>query len=524
MNISQVLCHHAEKRPDATAILDVLHGRDRALSFANLELESGRAAALFQSEGIHPGDAVLIFHPICAELYSVMIGAFRLGAVPMFLDPSAGREHIDRCCKLWRPKALLASTKAHFLRFVSPALRAISVKFAIGPPFPGSVSWSRARDLPPMRNAFECAPDAPALVTFTSGSTGMPKAAVRTHAFLLRQHRVLAQSLLLAPGEIDLTTLPIFVLANLGSGVCSMIPAGDLRSPGAIEPAPIVRQIRSHKPTRTVASPAFLERLVDYCIARELELGELERIFVGGAPVFPSLLRKLHDVAPRAEITALYGSTEAEPIAEAAYSRTQAADFEAMAGGRGLLAGLPVSQIRLVVIQNRWGAPIGPFTTSEFESHRMPAGETGEIVVSGDHVLPGYLDGRGDSETKFDVEGVRWHRTGDAGYLDEHGRLWLLGRCDARIQDERGVLYPFRVECAAQQIAGVRRTALVAHKGRRVLAAELAKDAARGTLDAVREAVRWAQIDSVIVLRKIPVDKRHNSKVNYPELRKKLIS
>jgi acyl-CoA synthetase (AMP-forming)/AMP-acid ligase II len=253
-----------------------------------------------------------------------------------------------------------------------------------------------------------------------------------------------------------------------------------------------------------------------------MKLVELERVFLGGAPVFPSLLRKLRDVAPRAEITALYGSTEAEPIAEVAYSQIQPADFVAMIGGRGLLAGRPVPQIRLAVIQDKWGAPIGPFTTSEFESQRMPAGEGGEIVVSGGHVLPGYLHGRGDSETKFDVAGVRWHRTGDAGYYDESGRLWLLGRCDARIQDERGVLYPFRVECAAQQIAGVRRTALVAHEGRCVLAVELEKSAAPETLAAIREAVRWAQIDSVTVLREIPVDKRHNSKVNYPELRKKL--
>ena len=83
---------------------------------------------------------------------------------------------------------------------------------------------------------FAATTETPALVTFTSGSTGAPKAAVRTHGFLLEQHRVLAESLRLTPDDLDLTTLPIFVLANLGSGVCSLIPDADLRHPGAIEP------------------------------------------------------------------------------------------------------------------------------------------------------------------------------------------------------------------------------------------------------------------------------------------------
>ena len=62
--------------------------------------------------------------------------------------------------------------------------------------------------------------------------------------------------------------------------------------------------------------------------------------------------------------------------------------------------------------------------------------QPGEIVVSGAHVGAGYVGGVGDAETKFRVGEVIWHRTGDAGYLDAHGRLWLLGRCSARIADD----------------------------------------------------------------------------------------
>jgi len=519
MNIAEVLCRHAKLRPTAPAIIDVRRGKTRTLSFGELEAESKRVAALLGGAGVHAGDGVLIFHPMAAELYIALIGAFRLGAVAMFLDPSAGREHIERCCKLWPPRALVASAKAHLLRFRSAALRRIPLKFSIGMGVPGAVSFDRADPVTAEAQIAVTAPDSPALVTFTSGSTGVPKAAVRTHGFLLEQHRVLAESLRLASGELDLTTLPIFVLANLGSGVCSLIPDTDLRNPGKIHAGPVTQQIRRHQPSRTAASPAFFERLASFCRENELQLPELRNVFVGGAPVFPNLLRKLRDMAPKAKITAVYGSTEAEPIAETAYADVEASDFEDMMRGRGLLAGEPVAQIQLAVIRDSWGTPIGPFTAAQFQSALMPEGRAGEIVVSGAHVLPGYLNAQGDSETKFDVDGVRWHRTGDAGYLDSRGRLWLLGRCDARIEDARGVLFPFTVECAVQQIPEIRRAAVVAHQGRRLLAVELDHGFDSEVLAKLQSEIPWAKIDAVRVLARIPVDKRHNAKVNYPELR-----
>src|SRR5262249_4573411 len=150
------------------------------------------------------------------------------------------------------------------LRLFSPAVRRIPVKFVVGWWLPGAVPWSRADRLPPREEIHPCPPETPALLTFTSGSTGQPKAAVRTHGFLLAQHRVLEKSLRLAPGEIDLTTMPIVLLANLASGVTSLIPDADLRFPGAINPAPVIGQVQAHGPVSSVASPAFFECLVNH--------------------------------------------------------------------------------------------------------------------------------------------------------------------------------------------------------------------------------------------------------------------
>jgi olefin beta-lactone synthetase len=517
MNIIEILRERAASHPDSAAITEARKGRSRSLTFAELEDSSARVAALLGESGLRAGDAALVFYPMSAELYVVLLAVFRLGLVATFLDPSAGREHIDRCCALYPPQALIASPKAHLLRLVSPALRRIPRKFVIGFPVPGAISLRRAKLLPPFSQIATAGADAPALVTFTSGSTGQPKAALRTHGFLLAQHAVLHHSLTLTEGESDLTTLPIFVLANLASGVTSIIPDADLRAPGAVDPTPVVAQIKQAQPVSTAASPAFLDRLAEHCLARDEQLPSFRKIFTGGAPVFPRLLDKVRQVAPHAKVVAVYGSTEAEPIAEIACDKMTGEDNRKMRGGGGLLAGVPVPEIEARVMRDRWGAPVGPFTAEGFESLCVPAGEAGEIVVRGGHVLGGYLHGKGDEETKFRVDGGVWHRTGDAGYFDAAGRLWLLGRCAARVSDAHGTVYPFAVECAAHFIDGLRRTAFVSHGGRRLLVVE-PMEGKTPDAESIRRELAWAKIDEVRVVGRIPVDKRHNAKIDYTAL------
>jgi olefin beta-lactone synthetase len=522
VNIADVVRRHARERPDAAAIIDVHRGRARTTTFADLDRLSARAAGLLAGAGLRAGDAVLVFVPMSAELYVALIALFRLRLVAMVLDPAAGREHFERCCALHEPRGLIATAKAHLLRVVSPALRRVPVKFSVGWPVPGATRWSKLEEVPPLEAIEDCPADVPALLTFTSGSTGQPKAAVRTHGFLLAQHRVLAASLGLTPGDVDLTTLPIVLLANLGSGVTSVVPDADLRRPGAIAAGPVVDQVRAHTIISSTASPAFFERLARHCAQRGEAVPGLKKLFTGGAPVFPRLLDQLHEMAAAADVVAVYGSTEAEPIAHISRAEIDPGDRAAMHAGRGLLAGEPVPEIQLRVIRDQWGTPLGPWTAAEFTEQCQQPGRPGEIVVSGEHVLTGYLHGCGDEETKFRVDGVVWHRTGDAGYLDARGRLWLLGRCAARIEDDRGELYPFAAETAAYQDPAVRRAAAVAHRGRRVLAVEY-YDGRRGSdLTGLKGALAWAQFDDVRVCRTIPVDGRHNAKIDYPRLHEML--
>jgi hypothetical protein len=88
----------------------------------------------------------------------------------------------------------------------------------------------------------------------------------------------------------------------------------------------------------------------------------------------------------------------------------------------------------------------------------------------------------------------------------------------ARIHDAHGDLYPFAAETAVYQDPQVRRAALVAHRGKRVLAVEFYEGHTPTNLDSVRAAVKWTHLDEVRLCPCIPVDKRHNAKIDYPSL------
>jgi acyl-CoA synthetase (AMP-forming)/AMP-acid ligase II len=473
-------------------------------------------AARFHEAGLQQGDAVLVLVPVSAKLYAVLAALFRCGLTAVFLDPSAGKQHVARCVEMVPPRAVVRSPKAALLDLAMPSLRRIPRKITVGAGFGGSRAQKETvADPVPVASA-----DA-ALITFTSGSTGQPKAAVRSHAFLWRQYEVLRETMAFEPGEREVTTLPIFVLANLAAGIATVIPPGDLRRPGFIAAKPVLQTLRARAVSRITASPSFLERLVEELEESGATCEPVRKIFTGGAPVFPTLVERAVRTFPNARVVSVYGSTEAEPIAELDAAEVSPADCACMKAGGGLLAGNPVGPIDCRVIRAAWGQPLGPCSRQEFEAMAMPVGGTGEIVVAGEHVLQGYLNREDDAETKVSVEGRVWHRTGDLGCLDFAGRLWLLGRASAAITDPHGTLYPFALEVSLSFLPSLRRSAVIGAEGKRFLFVEWKRRPGTEEQEMLRRRAEAASVAQVIE-EAIPVDARHNAKVNYPALRERL--
>jgi acyl-CoA synthetase (AMP-forming)/AMP-acid ligase II len=308
--------------------------------------------------------------------------------------------------------------------------------------------------------------------------------------------------------------------------VTTLLPSIDVRRPGQVEIAPLLAQMQEAGVNTIAASPAFLDQLVRYGQKQPLHLANIRQVYSGGAPVFVDLMDQVAAAMPQASFHAVYGATEAEPIATLDHATISTSDRQCMAQGGGLLVGAPVPSVDVRVIPDRWGKPHGPYSPQEWAQLALPS-TPGEIVVMGPHVLTTTGPGEDATLTKISVGEQIWHRSGDAGYWDAEGRLWLLGRCTARIDSVRADgshenLYPFAVEAAAHTFPAIKHAALVAQQERRILALELYTSQDARWLETLREALAWAHLDEVRILPRMPVDKRHNAKIDYPALRRVL--
>jgi acyl-CoA synthetase (AMP-forming)/AMP-acid ligase II len=451
---------------DRTAIVA---GDGESLTFGALAQSSARVAAGWRAGGLKAGDRVLVAMPIGLSLYVAIAALWRLGATIVFPEPALGLAGLRQAARTTAPRAFLATGWYRALGLL-PELRGVEHSLTMAPARLGE------------ELLFDAPADHPALISFTSGSTGAPKAILRTHGFLAAQNACVAELLRpKAEGAVDLVVFPVFVIANLGLGVTSVLPNWKVSRHDLVDPAALARHIQAHNVTRALAPPSICEAL-----AAAPRAPGLKTVMTGGGPVFPDLLRRLAQKLGGDDIVAVYGSTEAEPIAHVRFDEIGEADWRAMETGTGLLAGRPVSAIRAEIVDE-------------------------EIVVAGDHVNKGYLDPARNAETKLTHDHEIWHRTGDSGYFDEAGRLWLRGRREARA----GRYAPFGVETAARLWRGVRQAALLPGSDPPTLFLE--GDAGKAAIWSERAGAFPGL--AVRPLKAIPLDRRHRSKVDYGALR-----
>ena len=461
MNILDAFAARVAEHPGRIAIVD---GRGRATTYAELDGRGAALAASWSAAGLRRGDRVLLAMRVDADLYASLAALWRIGAAAVFPEPALGLAGLRHAVAATGPRAFLVNGAYRLLPWLVPAIRRVPLRLS-----------QTARD--GAHPAADLPAETPALISFTSGSTGAPKAISRSHGFLRAQDAAVAPLLASDAAEVDLVAFPVFVVANLGRGVTSVLPNWRLSRPLDADARAIRRHAARAGVTRLLLSPAIAELLADQLPT------DVHTLFVGGGPVFPDLLDRL---SPKMRIVAVYGSTEAEPIAHLDWAEAGEADRAAMLDGGGLLAGrvAPAARVRIV---------------------------DEEIQVAGEHVVSGYLDPARDASTKVrDGEDTVWHRTGDAGRFDAEGRVWLLGRVEGRV----GSLRPFPVETAARGWPGVRRAALARVNGRAVLAVE-GDAACLPDWRARFTALGGADVRHV---RRLPLDRRHGSKVDLPRL------
>ena len=518
MNMFETFARSLRRNEDRVALVAGVGRGRREVSYLQLDRQIDAVCARVAAAGLKAGDRMLLAVPPSIETYVTMLAMMKSGIVVMVIDPAHGAREVSGILREWPPKAIVASRSVLMLGLLVPELRRIPLRFSATGRMPGAGCLSPDYGNGGPCEVFPRSSADSALLTFTSGSTGRPKPVVRTHGFLRQQLRVLRPVAAVRDDDVDFVAMPMFVLFNLANGVTSILPACDMKNPGRANPRAVCDQLTRENVNRMVAAPALLDRLAGFCARRKQSLPGLRMISTGGGPVTPSLPRRLKAVAPNAVVRMVYGSTEAEPIAAIDHDRVSVTAGRRMRSGGGLLAGRPVAGCDLAIVRSSPGADIPPLSEPEFGNMKLQAGEIGEIVVAGKHVLASYADPARDSSTKIRVEDRTWHRTGDAGYVDEQGLLWLVGRQAAAIRDAHGAVYPFQVEFALSDIAGIRRAALTQHDGQRTLVLEIRGRAISTASTRAAACVARHGIERIVAVRRIPLDKRHNSKVDYPAL------
>lgn len=513
-NIVTRLHSHALQQPDRLALIQPGNNQDRTLTYYTLHTLTQGYASFFANQGISHQDKALLLIPPSPDFYAVFLALMQLGVTTMLVDPGAGKNHVRACLQMLKPTILIGTPKAQLLRLY-PELH--NVKAFCTSLFPLSTRL-KPDNINPSIPIFLAKEKHPALITFTSGSTGRPKAIVRTHGFLLQQGDALSRLMQAPQDTVEFCSFPVFVLANLSQGITTLLPPAGTKTLSTANFALVLKSIQKYNVTRLLAAPDFCHKLTLEPNAKNA-LQQIRHIHTGGGPVHINMLRCLQLSAPKATIMALYGSTEAEPIALQNLSTLPQQDYNRIAHGAGLPAGTPVDIINLRIIQDHTGQPITPLTKEAFNQITLTENNIGEIVVTGSLVQKGYMNKADNLETKFEVEGQVWHRTGDAGYLDVQGKLWLQGRCSAKIKTGNQLIYPFAIEAAAAMYPQIKRTAFVQINEQNILVLE------GSTLPNQAESQlkkSFPYLHKFIYLKNIPVDKRHHTKILYTQLKQML--
>ncbi|MCB9793757.1 MAG: AMP-binding protein [Alphaproteobacteria bacterium] len=532
-NFAALMAGHAARQPERMALAAELGDFDpenghrlwEELSFGELHARSDALAwGLQETAGFVPGERVLMLVKPSLEFFVLGFALWKVGAVPVLIDPGMGRQGFLDCVRQIRPTALMAIPVGHALsRVFSSSFTSITKRVAVGSGLFGGVRSDTLYR--PERGPFPMRPvtaDDESALLFTSGSTGPAKAVRYTHGMHQTQARHIGQMYEIAEGEVDVPCFLPFAMFSVSIGMSVALPAIDFSKPAQAEPIAVLRAVQRYGATQLVGSPSLMRRLEAFCSERSVRLKGVKRILTFGAPIPATLHQAFKRHLPEgAEVHTPYGATESLPVATIGSDALLAGPSEASAEGAGTCVGRVVANTELAIIGiteepiNSWDA-----------APRLGVGEVGEICVKGPQVSREYTDRpEATKAAKIpDGEGF-WHRMGDLGYLDAEGRLWFCGRKSHRVTLADGTLvFPVQIEGVVNPHPEVHRSAVVGVRGEAVLIVELEPGArSRGRIERelrllLAATERGRVIKKIVFHPSFPVDRRHNAKIHRLEL------
>ncbi|SNS11237.1 Acyl-CoA synthetase (AMP-forming)/AMP-acid ligase II [Geodermatophilus pulveris] len=491
-----------------------------ALSRRVADLAAGLAAS-----GVRPGQRVALLVEPSADLTATVYAVWRAGAVVVVADKGLGLAGMRRALHSAAVDHVVGSARglaaARLMRLPGTWIAAGDVPPAArralraGHTLAGLAALGRTSPAPA-----EPPVDADCAVLFTSGATGPAKGVVYTHRQAAAQLELVAATYGLGDGDRLVAAFAPFAILGPALGIGSAVPDVDVTAPGSLTAAALADAAAAVDATVVFASPAALRRVAataaDLPGDRRAALGRVRLLMSAGAPVPAALLRGLRQVLPAAEPHTPYGMTEVLPVTDVSL-----AGIEAAGDGDGVCVGRPLPGVDVRVSPlSAAGAADGPLTGTP--------GTTGEVCVRAAHVKDRY-----DAVWVVERASSRdpgWHRTGDVGHLDAEGRLWVEGRLPHVVTTASGPVTPVGVEQRVERVAGVASAAAVGvgPAGTQVVVVVVVPAGGTGRSGRLRpagtdlaDAVRAAagvDVAAVLVTGRLPVDVRHQSKVDRAEV------
>ncbi|RXS83373.1 hypothetical protein EST92_14645 [Streptomyces sp. TM32] len=544
-NLAGHLEHHARAFPDKPAIIhpdgtEAGGGiRYRTLTYGALQEQVEDLAAGFLRSGIGRGTKTVLMAPPGPDLFALAFALFRVGAVPVVVDPGMGVRRMLHCYRAVGAEAFIGPPAAHAVRVLSRRTFASArIRVTVGRrwfwgghtldglrrPAPSAEDAATAR-APESRPA---GGDDLLMIGFTTGSTGPAKGVEYTHRMAAATARGIASAHRRSREEVSLVTLPLYGILDLVFGSTLVVaPVAPARVAGA-EPGPVVAALARFEVTTMFASPALLRVLGEHLRRQPTALPALRCVVSGGAPVPADVVAVLRDVLDEAaEIHTTYGATEALPISSLESAEVLGETAARAARGEGTCVGRPVPGVDVRIVRTT----DGPLPNWE-PALTVPPGEVGEIAVAGDTVSRRYHAApAADAQHKIQEHPADggpdrlWHRTGDLGSLDDAGRLWFAGRRTQRVTTAEGDLHTVRCEGVFNAHPLVRRTALVgvgaAGVQRPVLCVETEPGTGRAQWRTLVTELRQLaaghpqtrHVQDFLRHPAFPVDPRHNAKI-----------
>ncbi len=512
--------------------------RQRTTTYAELSHRAEATAVGLREIGVREGTLCSFMVPPGEDAMVLALALWRVGAVMVGIEPhSHGMATVARCLERVGPEVFFGTPEAHGARKLFGWGRdTVHTKVVVGGPslpgMPSLASLERPWLADPRPAAV--AGDEPAVIAFTTGSTGNPKPTVMTHRNLTAMiNGVSAQWGLTADGGvIDMPTFPIFWIIGLSHGGTVVVPPMNFatKGPGHADPAMLVRTIQDHEVGSMFASPALLTNLARYCEREHVTLPSVRRIVAGGAEIYGPLYAAVERVLVEGEMYSNYGATEALPIAEIDGTTVLSETWPRTEGGEGLCVGHPLPEVEVRIIE----IVDGPIETIAGARDVAP-GAIGEVIARSPHISDRYYEAPDDMRANKIADGdTRWHRLGDTGWLDDQARLWVCGRTSHRVATPGRTYYPLCCEPVFNSHADVARSALTkssvgsgtaGSSVAPVVVVELRPEARARSSDVARQlrvlAARHdatAGIDTFAFIDHLPVDKRHNAKIDRPAL------